>query len=75
MKKELIYICLIFVSLSLIIHYKEFFSFPITHIKNLENAGAYGLGFLHPFIFTILVYLMVLIVRIVVNIFKRIINR
>lgn len=71
MKRELLYLGLIFVVLSFIIHYKEFLSFPLEHIQNLQDAGAYGFGFLHPFLFTLLVYIILLIPRIIIKIVRK----
>lgn len=71
MKKELLYFCIIFIVLSLGMHYKEFFSYPIVHIKNLQVAGAYGLGSLHPLVFTLFAYIILIIPRGIIKLLKK----
>ena len=75
MKKEFLIIVFIFLILSLGIHYEEFFSYPVLHIKNLQNAGVYGLGSLHPLIFTLLVYVIFFIPRLIIGILKKTISK
>jgi len=59
--KELKIFLFIFIVLSLLMHYKEFFSSPIQHILNLPKSGAFGFGVLHPLIFAFLLYIVVLV--------------
>ncbi|MDD2897059.1 MAG: hypothetical protein PHG81_13705 [Aliarcobacter sp.] len=71
MKKELLIFVSLLVILSFGIHYKEFLTQPFVHILNLSKSGAYGLGFSHPFIFTFIVYLVILLPRFVIKLLKR----
>jgi len=52
-------------------HYKEFLNYPIDHITNLPTAGAYGLGYLHPIIFTLIIYIFAFIPRFFVKLIKK----
>jgi len=70
MKKEFFVFIVIFFILSLAMHYKEFFSYPLEHIMNLSSAGAYGLGMIHPLIFTFIIYLLIWIPRFIFKLFK-----
>jgi hypothetical protein len=57
MKKELMIFVGIFLFLAIGMHFKEWTSHPIEHLLALPSAGAYGLGAIHPLIFTIVGYL------------------
>lgn len=70
-KKELKIFLVILVILSILMHYEEFLTHPISHILALQNSGAYGLGIYHPLIFTFLVYIVFLIPRVFFKILKR----
>ena len=71
MKKELLIIISIFIILTISIHYNEFLTHPFSHILSLSKSGAYGLEGLHPFIFTFIVYILILIPRLLIKLFKR----
>ena len=71
MKKELLIFGGIFLFLAIGMHFKEWLSHPIEHIVALPSAGAYGLGMIHPLIFTILVYLIVAFFRGLAKVFKK----
>jgi hypothetical protein len=71
MKKELIIFFIIFILFSLFIHLHEFLNFPLEHIKNLPRSSAYGLGFLHPFIISLIIYTLLWIPRSIIRIFHR----
>ena len=43
---------------------------PIEHILNLPNSGAYGLGIIHPLIFSMVVYILVFIPRFISKLLK-----
>jgi Na+/H+ antiporter NhaC len=58
MKKELMIFIGIFLFLAIGMHFKEWISHPIEHIMALPNAGAYGLGAIHPLVFTFVIYLL-----------------
>ena len=70
MKKELLIYFIIFVVLTITIHFNELITHPIEHILNLSKSGAYGLGAIHPIVFTTIVYVIVLIPRFVVKLFR-----
>ena len=70
MKKELLILGIVFLVLTLGMHHKEWFSHPLEHIANLPNAGAYGIGFIHPLVFTLIVYMILWIPRGVSKLFK-----
>lgn len=70
-KKELKIFLVILVILSILMHYEEFLTYPISHILALASSGAYGLGIYHPLIFTFLVYIVFLIPRVFFKIFKK----
>ncbi len=63
MKKELSVFIGVFLFLAIGMHFKEWLSHPIEHIMALPNAISYGLGWEHPFVYTIVIYLLVWIVR------------
>ncbi len=71
MKKELIVVLVVFLVLTLGMHHKEWFSMPIEHLSNLPHAGAYGVGFIHPVVFTLAVYLILWIPRGIAKAFKK----
>ena len=48
MKKELLIYFIIFVVLTITIHFSELITHPFEHILNLSKSGAYGLGAVHP---------------------------
>ena len=72
MKKEISIFIGIFLLLATGMHFKEWLSHPVDHIVSLPTAGAYGIGPLHPLVFTLIVYIIVLIFRGLVNLFKRV---
>jgi len=70
MKKELVIFAVVFIVLTLGMHHKEWLSHPLMHLSNLPQAGAYGVGFVHPLVFTVVVYLMLWIPRGIFKLFK-----
>jgi len=71
MKKELSVFIGIFLFLAIGMHFKEWLSHPIDHIISLPTAGAYGIGAFHPLIFTLIVYLIIVIFRVILSFFNR----
>ncbi|MBP7225252.1 MAG: hypothetical protein KBA17_01835 [Aliarcobacter sp.] len=71
MKKELKIFIIILVGLTIVMHYKEFLEYPLQHLKNFPNSGAYGLGMLHPIVFTAIVYIVLLLPRLMIRFFKK----
>jgi Na+/H+ antiporter NhaC len=63
LKKELIIFIGIFLFLAIGMHFKQWTSHPIDHIMALPHAGAYGIGAIHPLVFTFVVYIIVAIPR------------
>ncbi|MEA3491949.1 MAG: hypothetical protein U9R27_08630 [Campylobacterota bacterium] len=71
MKKEFFIFIGIFLFLAIGMHFKEWMSHPIDHVVALPSAGAYGIGAVHPLVFTFVVYIIVLIFRVISGLFKR----
>jgi uncharacterized membrane protein len=71
LKKELKIFIIILVGLTVVMHYKEFLEYPLQHLKNFPNSGAYGLGMLHPIVFTAIVYIVLLLPRLMIRFFKK----
>ena len=61
----------VFLLLTLGMHHKEWLSMPLVHLSHLPNAGAYGVGMIHPFVFTMAVYFLLWIPRLMVKLFKK----
>jgi len=75
MKKQLFIFLGIFLFLTIGMHFKEWISHPIDHMMALPHAGAYGIGMLHPLVFTFLGYVVFLLVMGVVYLIKKIVAR
>ncbi|MBD3792623.1 MAG: hypothetical protein IE889_00475 [Campylobacterales bacterium] len=73
MKKQLMIFLGIFLFLAIGMHFKEWFSHPIEHLTALPHAGAYGLGMIHPLIFTLAGYILFSVVMVVVKFIKKIV--
>jgi hypothetical protein len=71
MKKELSIFIGIFLFLAIGMHFKEWLSHPIDHVIALPTAGAYGFGAFHPLIFTLIVYFIIVIFRVILSFFNR----
>ncbi|MDM5272595.1 hypothetical protein PGH07_10475 [Sulfurovum sp. zt1-1] len=71
MKKELIIFIGIFLFLAIGMHFKEWTSHPIEHLEALPHAGAYGIGAIHPLVFTVILYLIVALFRGIIKLFRR----
>jgi Na+/H+ antiporter NhaC len=75
MKKELYIFIGIFLFLAIGMHFKEWLSHPVEHIEMLPTAGAYGIGWMHPLVFTVALYLIVGLLRFIIkglkNVFKK----
>ncbi|MCH9814666.1 MAG: hypothetical protein K0U47_12080 [Epsilonproteobacteria bacterium] len=74
MKKELIIFLVIFLILAIGQH-PDFLTSPLERIVQLPQAGAYGLGAVHPLVFGLVGYLFVWIIRGVIIGFKKIFKR
>jgi len=71
MKKELIIFTGLFLFLAIGMHFKEWTSHPIEHLLALPHSGAYGLGALHPLVFTAILYLVIALFRGIVGLFRK----
>lgn len=71
MKKELYIFIGLFLFLAIGMHFKEWMSHPIEHIQALPQAGAYGIGAIHPLVFTVALYLVVGLFRLIGKLFSR----
>ena len=58
-KEELFWFIGIFLFLAIGMHFKEWMNHPIEHLTSLPHAISYGLGWEHPFVYTLVVYLIV----------------
>ena len=67
MKKELYIFIGIFLFLAIGMHFKEWLSHPVEHVEMLPSAGAYGVGWMHPLVFSAALYLFVGVVRLIIN--------
>ena len=70
LKKEILILIGLFLFLALGMHHKEWIADPIGHVNNLENAGAYGVGLIHPVVFTFAIYVILWIPRGIVRLFR-----
>jgi len=70
--KEFVIYLIIFLLLTLGMHYKEWFSHPFEHISSLPTSQ---FGTFHPIFFSFGVYLIVLIMRGVIVGFRKLIKR
>lgn len=64
MKKELFIYLGLFVFLAVGMHFAQWTSHPIEHLMALPHASAYGLGPEHPFVFTLILYIIIGIPRV-----------
>ncbi|KAB7886553.1 MAG: hypothetical protein CL624_04935 [Arcobacter sp.] len=71
MKKEFLIIVSILFILTITVHYKEFLEYPFEQITALATSGAYGLGALHPIIFSLIIYLLLWVPRLVIKLFRK----
>jgi len=64
MKKELVIFVGLFLFLAIGMHFKQWISHPVEHLVNLPAGGAFGVpGIAHPFVFTLVVYLIITLPR------------
>ena len=71
MKKELIIFIGIFLFLAIGMHFKQWIGYPVDHLMALPSASAYGLGAEHPFVFTLIVYIIVGVPRAIAKLFSK----
>ncbi len=75
MKKQLSIFIGIFLFLAIGMHFKEWISHPIDHIMALPHAGAYGLGMIHPLVFTLGAYLLFIFLLFIGNMLKKLFSK
>lgn len=56
-------------------HFKEWLGHPIDHLMALPSAGAYGLGVVHPLVFTFAGYLLLVLLMALGRMVKKIFSR
>ena len=71
MKKEIYIFTGIFLFLAIGMHFKEWTSHPVEHTMALPSSGAYGIGAVHPLVFTVVVYLFFVLLRGVIKLFMK----
>jgi len=72
MKKELGIFMGLFLFLTIGMHFPQWIDHPIEHILNLQNGGAFGIpGFIHPIVFTLILYVIVGIPRLIGKVFSK----
>ncbi len=71
MKKELLIFIGIFLFLAIGMHFKEWTSYPVEHLMALPSSSSYGLGAEHPFVYTLIVYIIVGIPRVIGKLFSK----
>jgi hypothetical protein len=72
MKKELNIYIGIFLFLAIGMHFKQWIDHPLEHLINMPHGGAFGIpGVVHPFVFTLVVYIVVYLLRSVFGMFNK----
>jgi len=71
MKKELVIFIGIFLFLAIGMHFKQWTGYPVDHFMALPSASAYGLGAEHPFVFTLIVYIILGVPRAIAKLFSK----
>jgi len=67
-RKELYTYVGLFFFLSIAMHFSAWLNYPVEHIFALKSSS---LGTYHPFIITLVFYLLILMIRLVVEFFKK----
>jgi len=75
MKKQLSLFIGVFLFLAIGMHFKEWLGHPVEHIMALPHAGAYGLGILHPLVFTLAGYLVLVLLMALGRMIKKVFSR
>jgi hypothetical protein len=71
MKRELLIYFGLFLFLAIGMHFEQWTSHPVDHLLSLPHAVAYGLGPEHPFVFTLVLYIIIGIPRVLKKLFTR----
>ena len=72
LRREIFIYFVLLVVLGFGMHHKELISHPIEHFENIVTAP---LGIFHPFVFTFVVYLVILVFRLFFKIFRKFAQR
>lgn len=75
MKKQLSLFLGVFLFLAIGMHFKEWLGHPVDHLMALPSAGAYGLGVVHPLVFTFAGYLLLVLLMALGRMVKKIFSR
>lgn len=75
MKKQLLLFIGVFLFLAIGMHFQEWMSHPVEHLMALPSAGAYGLGMFHPLVFTLLGYLLLILILALSRLIKKTVVR
>ena len=71
MKKELLIYVGIFLFLAIGMHFGQWTDYPVEHLMALPHSSAYGLGAEHPFVFTLIIYIIIGIPRVLGKLFSK----
>lgn len=75
MKKQLLLFIGVFLFLAIGMHFKEWMNYPVEHLMALPSAGAYGLGMIHPLVFTLMGYIVVIVILALSRLIKKTVVR
>ena len=75
MKRHLLLFLGMFLFLAIGMHFQEWISHPIEHTMALPSAGAYGLGVLHPLVFTFAGYVVLILLMAIGRVVRRLGSR
>ncbi|MDC0932552.1 hypothetical protein OAR97_01765 [Arcobacteraceae bacterium] len=72
MKRELGIFIGLLLFLTIGMHFSQLIEYPLEHLSNLQNGGAFGIpGLIHPLVFTLIVYVIIGVPRLIGKIFSR----
>lgn len=75
MKKQLLLFIGVFLFLAMGMHFKEWLDHPVAHLMALPSSGAYGLGMIHPLVFTLIGYVVLIIILALIRLIKKTVVR
>ena len=75
MKKQLSLFLTIFLFLTIGIHFSAWVDHPLEHLFLLSHADAYGLGVIHPIIFSFIGYLIISFILWIVHFIWRFLSK
>ena len=71
MKKEFIIFIGIFLFLAIALHFGDWTTDPVGKITRLPDSSSYGLGWEHPIVYTLALYILIWIPRAVIKLFSK----